>query len=86
MNDFCEQLKKKMDEYTHLVYRITRDFPKEELYGTVSQLRRAALSIILNYLEGFARHKKAVKQNFWEISYGSLKESKYLIHFSFVEK
>lgn len=85
-NDFQEQLKKKMDEYAHLIYGITQNFPKEELYGIISQLRRAALSVILNYIEGFARQKKAVKLNFWEISYGSLKESKYLLHFSLVEK
>lgn len=86
MNTFQEKLKTKMDKYAHLIYEITRDFPKEELYGVTSQLRRAALSIILNYIEGFARQKKAVKQNFWEISYGSLKETKYLLQFSLVEK
>ncbi len=85
-NNFFEQLKKKMDQYVHLVYGITKNFPKEELYGVTSQLRRATLSIILNYIEGYARRKTAVKQNFWEISYGSLKESKYLLHFSLVEK
>jgi len=86
MNDFHERLKKKMDEYAHLVYKITKKFPKEELYGVVSQLRRAALSVILNYIEGFARQRKAVKRNFWDISYGSLKESKYLLHFALVEE
>ena len=86
MKTFHEQLKTKMDEYVHLVYKITRSFPKEELYGVTSQLRRAGLSTILNYIEGFARQRKAVKQNFWEISYGSLKESKYLLHFALVEK
>ena len=86
MNTFHEQLKRKMDEYAHLVYRITKHFPREELYGITLQLRRATLSIVLNYIEGFARGKRAVKQNFWETSYGSLKESKYLLHFSLVEK
>ena len=86
MNTFHEQLKIKMDEYAHLVYKMTKTFPREELYGVISQLRRAALSIVLNYIEGFARGKKAVKQNFWETSYGSLKESKYLLHFSLIEK
>ncbi len=85
-NDFPKQLKIKMDEYAHLVYKISGDFPKEEIYGATSQIRRSTLSIILNYIEGFARHKKAVKLNFWEISYGSLKESKYLLYFSMVEK
>lgn len=85
-NDFPEKLKSKMDEYVHLVYAATKVFPKEELYGATSQLRRAALSVILNYIEGFARKKKAVKQNFWEISYGSLKESRYLLDFTLKEK
>jgi len=84
-NKFFNDLKKKMDEYVHFIYKLTKNFPKDELYGVTSQLRRAALSIILNFIEGFARYKKGVKLNFWEISYGSLKETKYLLHFSFVE-
>ena len=60
-NDFPEQLKKKMDEYVHFVYKFTKSFPKEELYGVTSQIRRASLSVILNYIEGFARQRKAVK-------------------------
>ncbi len=71
-----------MDEYAYSVYKITKQFPKEELYGITSQLRRAALSVILNYIEGFARIKNKVHKNFLEISYGSLKESKYLLFFS----
>ena len=84
-NDFSEQLKIKMDNYVHLVYGLSRNFPKEEIYGVTSQIRRSSLSVILNYIEGFARHKKMVKLNFWEISYGSLKESKYLLHFCLTE-
>lgn len=85
-NNFPELLKVKMDSYAHLIYKATRNFPKEEVYGITSQLRRSGLSVVLNYIEGFARYKRAVKLNFWEISYGSLKESKYLIHFALVEK
>jgi len=44
------------------------------------------LSVILNYLEGYARIKPAVQLNFYETSYGSLKESKYLLYFSMIEK
>jgi four helix bundle protein len=84
--NFREELKKKMDEYVHFVYYISRNFPKDELYGATSQIRRATLSVILNFIEGFARFQKNVQRNFFEISYGSLKESKYLLHFSFVEK
>lgn len=70
-----------MDKYVHFAYKVNRKFPKEEIYGCTSQLRRAALSVILNYIEGFARYKKGVKMNFWEISYRSLAESKYLFGF-----
>lgn len=76
-----------MDDYVHLVYKLSKKFPKEELYGSTSQLRRSSLSIILNYIEGYARFngKIKVQKNFLEISYGSLKESKYLLQFSFDE-
>lgn len=82
---FHEKLKEKMDEYVHSVYGVTRNFPKEELYGVTSQLRRSALSVVLNYIEGYARVKNLSLIHFLEISYGSLKESKYLINFSFKE-
>lgn len=85
MEQFHGKLKSKMDEFVHLVYRVTKNFPKEELYGVTSQLRRAALSVILNYIEGYARGKSKVYRNFLEISYASLKETKYLLHFSLVE-
>ncbi|HNT30213.1 MAG TPA: four helix bundle protein [bacterium] len=42
-----------MDEFAHVVYRVTRKFPKDEVYGITSQLRRASVSIVLNYIEGF---------------------------------
>lgn len=50
-NNFSKKLKNKMNGYAHLVYEITRKFPKEEIYGSTSQLRRAALSVVLNYIE-----------------------------------
>lgn len=83
---YHDDLKKKMDTYVHLVYKVSRKFPKEEMYGVTSQLRRSALSAILNYIEGYARVKSKVNKNFLEISYGSLKESKYLLHFSLKEE
>ena len=83
---YHEKLKKKMDQYVHLVYTLTRKFPKDELYGVTSQIRRASLSVILNYIEGYARGRDKVHKNFLEISYGSLKESKYLLHFSMIEE
>lgn len=85
---FYDDLKIKMHLYVKLVYKVTKSFPRDELYGVTSQLRRAALSVILNFTEGYARRrgeKCKVFKNFVEISYGSLKESKYLIYFSYTE-
>jgi len=86
MNQYQEKLKQRMDEYVHFVYRITRNFPKSELYGLVSQFRRAAMSVVLNYIEGFARFRDAVRKNLLEVAYGSFKESEYLLDFSLFEK
>ena len=82
---YHEKLKSKMDNFVHLVYKVTKSFPKEETFGVTSQLRRAAMSVILNYIEGYARGKNKVHKNFLQISYGSLKECKYLIYFSYTE-
>ncbi len=85
-NGYFQLIKGKMDVYVHFVYKLAKSFPKDELYGFTSQLRRATLSVILNFIEGYARQKLAVKRNFWEISYGSLQESKYLLDFGLAEK
>lgn len=68
MSQFHEELKSKMDEYAHLVYKVTKSFPREELYGIISQLRRSSLSVVLNYVEGYARGRDKVHRNFLEIS------------------
>ncbi len=70
----------------HYTYSITKKYPKDELYGAVSQHRRSALSIILNYIEGYSRKRKKVQLTFYEISYGSLGESRYLYDFALREK
>lgn len=81
MFDYQRELKLKMNKLAHEVYRLTKNFPKNEIYGLVSQLNRASLSVILNYVEGYARITKGNRLNFLEMSYGSLKETQYLIHF-----
>ena len=82
-----DELKIIMDEYARFVYKITKKFPREENFGITSQLRRSALSVILNYIEGYARINLTKSYaNFLTNSYGSLKESKYLLYFSFIEK
>lgn len=82
MNNYKEELKRKMDTFVQEVFVETKVFPREEIYITTAQLKRAALSIILNYIEGYARLKPGNQLNFMEISYGSLKETKYLLLFS----
>lgn len=61
MDDFkyINRLTDLMDEYAHGVYRVTANFPKNEMYGITFQLRRAALSVVLNYIEGNA-HRNGV--------------------------
>lgn len=83
--NFHTELKDTMDAYVHFVYVITKTFPREELYGVTSQLRRSALSVVLNYIEGYARSSKKSNKHFLDMSYASLKESMYLLEFSFKE-
>ena len=56
------------------VYLITRRFPREEMYGLVSQMRRAAVSIPSNLAEGAARSTRKEFAKFISISMGSLSE------------
>lgn len=79
---FHEKLKYKIHNFVMLAYDISKAFPKEEKYGSTSQFRRATLSIMLNYVEGYARRRDKVKLNFYEISHGSAQESKYLLYFA----
>ena len=75
-------LLEKADRFAWEIYRITKNFPKEEIFGSCSQIRRAALSVPLNIVEGFARYSVGEHRRFLEIAYGSLKEAKYLLYFS----
>jgi len=61
------------------IYKITMRFPKEERYGLVSQLRRSAISIATNIVEGSKRKSRKDYAHFISISEGSLEEAKYQI-------
>ena len=70
------------DAFARDVYLATKNFPKEEIYGITSQLRRAALSVPTNIVEGYSRRGDRELGRFLDISLGSLAEVKYLLHFS----
>lgn len=61
------------------IYELTRDFPKEEKFGLVSQMRRAAVSVPANLAEGFKKRGLKDKSNFYNIAQGSTEELRYYL-------
>lgn len=61
------------------VYKLTATFPREEIYGLISQFRRAAVSIAANIAEGFRKRGDADKVRFLNIAQGSLEECRYYL-------
>ncbi len=57
-----------------LIYKITKNFPKEEMFGLTSQMRRASVSIVSNIAEGYGRPTGKDRVKFFWIAYGSLLE------------
>lgn len=72
----------KANELAEKIYVITSAFPKHEMFGITSQLRRSILSVPLNIVEGYSRNSKKEFHRFLAISLGSLAEAEYLINFS----
>ena len=69
----------KAHQFVLAVYRLSQTFPRAEVYGLTSQLRRAAVSIAANIAEGFKKRGKADKLRFLNIAQGSLEESRYYL-------
>ena len=72
----------KADDLVVGVYELTKNFPREEIYGLTSQLRRAAYSVPANIAEGSGRQTKKDYLHFLYIARGSLNETDYFLHLS----
>ena len=72
----------KADELAFRIYKLSESFPKTEMFGLTSQIRRAALSIPTNIVEGYGRKSKKELSRFLDISLGSLAEVEYLLGFA----
>ena len=70
-------------ELVKQLYLLTKDFPKEEVYGLTSQMRRAAISIPSNIAEGVARNHDKETLHFLHISKGSLYELETQLYLAF---
>ena len=70
------------DEVAVLVYQVTAEFPQAELYGLTSQMRRAAVSVPSNIVEGCVRDSQKDYLRFLYIAFGSLKELHYQVSLS----
>ena len=69
----------KAHQFVLKTYVVTRNFPREEMYGLSSQFRRAATSIAANIAEGFARRGARDKCRFFNFSQSSLQECRYFL-------
>lgn len=68
------------DDLTVAIYEQTKSFPRDEIYGLTSQLRRASYSVPANIVEGSSRESKRDYLHFLYISRGSLSETQYFVH------
>ncbi len=71
----------KADALAYAVYQSTKNFPREELYGITSQLRKSALSVPANIAEGAGRQGRGELRQFANIALGSLAETEYFLGF-----
>jgi len=71
----------KADELAFKIYLETKKFPRDEVYGITSQLRRTAISVPTNIAEGMGRQGRNESKQFMNVALGSLAETEYLLEF-----
>ena len=69
----------KAHQFVLSVYKLSDNFPNKEIYGLISQIRRAAISIAANIVEGFKKKTKPDKVKYMNIAQGSLEECRYYL-------
>ena len=65
------------DKLAIAIYKSTADFPRDEQFGLTAQMRRAAISVPSNIVEGCARNSSADYLRFLDMAFGSLRELEY---------
>ena len=68
------------DDLVVAVYEVSKSFPRDEIYGITSQIRRAASSVAANIVEGASRESAKDYAHFLQIARGSLAETQYFLH------
>lgn len=69
----------KSHQFVLSIYRFSKNFPKNEIYGLISQIRRAVISVPANIAEGFKKKTRPDKVRYMNIAQGSLEECRYYL-------
>jgi len=69
----------KMHKIVLEIYKISENFPKNEIFGITNQIRRSSVSVAANIVEGFSKKSKPDKNRYFNIAQGSLEETHYFL-------
>jgi four helix bundle protein len=72
--------------FARQIYRLTKTFPREEMFGLISQMKRASVSVAANIAEGSSRSSGKDRARFAEMAFGSLNEIATMLHIALEEE